>query len=316
MKLLSGHLLPSPAPTNHASSLCALPDGGLLAVWFGGHHESADDVEIYAARCENGVWRSPAQLSVPSGEACWNPVLWTDPMSGEITLWFKRGRKIAHWRTFVRRSSDSGRTWSAEEEAVPGDTSGGRGPVKNKPLLLRDGTLIAGASHESEDGRIWRAFFDLSADGGHTWQRTPYLETDRPVRLIQPTLWEDVDGVHTLLRSDSGFLWRADSPDSGRTWSKARPTAVPNNNSGVDCVFLPESGTLVLACNPVGQDWGARSPLSLLISRDGGRSWKRGLDPERGEGEFSYPAVVAADGALYVSYTWNRRGIRVRKVEA
>ena len=267
----------------------------------------------YAARCENGVWQSPVQLSGTTDEACWNPVLWANPESGEITLWFKRGRKIAHWKTFVRRSTDGGRTWSAEEEAIPGDCSGGRGPVKDKPVLLSNGLLIAGASHESEDGRIWRAFFELSEDGGHTWSRTPYLETNRPVRLIQPTIWEDTDGVHALLRSNSGVLWRADS-GNGRTWSKAYPTAIPNNNSGIDCTALPD-GSLALVCNPVGQDWGARTPLSLLCSTSGGREWKRALDLERGDGEFSYPAIVVRDGVAHITYTYNRRAIRYCAVE-
>ena len=91
-------------------------------------------------------------------------------------------------------------------------------------------------------------------------------------------------------------------------------TALPNNNSGIDGTALPD-GRLVLVCNPVGQDWGARTPLSVLVSGDGGRTWKRELDLARGEGEYSYPAVIAADGELLVTFTWNRRTVAFARIE-
>jgi predicted neuraminidase len=322
MKLIENGLIypvgAGPTPSCHASTVCALPEGRIMAAWFGGHHESADDVEIWSSVREGGQWSAPVQMSRTTDEACWNPVLYRD--GDDVTLFFKRGHKIAHWKTFVRRSTDGGRTFGAEEELIPGDESGGRGPVKDKPIRLSDGTLIAGASHESEDGKIWRAFFDLSPDGGHTWTRTLYLEVKEPTRLIQPTLWEDGDGVHALLRSDAGVVCRADSPD-GRTWSAVSRTALPNNNSGIDCVFLTDGssgdspdGRLALVCNPVGADWGARTPLSLLVSGDGGRTWKREIDLARGEGEYSYPAVIASGRELYITYTWNRRSVAFARV--
>ena len=324
MKLLSKTLLPVPTRSCHASTLCTVPGGegfSLLAAWFGGHHESADDVEIWLSRGEadgNGHftrWSDPVQMSRTTDEACWNPVLWSDPRTGgrDVTLFFKRGKNIAPWKSFVRRSHDGGITWDEERELCPGDETGGRGPVKDKPLLLRDGTLLAGASHESPDGTVWRAFFDRSEDGGYTWERTDYLETEQPVRLIQPTLWEDERGIHALMRSDSGFLWRTDSADGGKSWCRAYPTALPNNNSGVDLTALPD-GRLALCSNPVGSDWGARTPLTLSVSRDGGESWMRELDFVRGPGEYSYPAVIFAGDRLLCTFTWRRERIMAAEV--
>ena len=323
MKLLSKTLLPPASPSCHASTLCFVPGRGgeadrLLCAWFGGSRESADDVEIWLSEGrEDGegsfsVWSAPRMMSSPSDEVCWNPVLWND--GDDVTLFFKRGKKITGWRTFVRRSSDGGRTWDKERELVPGDRSGGRGPVKDKPVRLSDGVLLAGASHENPDGTVWRAFFDRSDDGGMTWERTPYLETEPPVRMIQPTLWEDGAGVHALLRSAAGFIYRADSEDGGRTWSAAYPTDLPNNNSGIDLARLPD-GRLALACNPVGSDWGARTPLTLFVSKDGGKSWLRELDFVRGPGEYSYPALIAAGGRLFCSFTWRREKVMVAEIK-
>ena len=87
-----------------------------------------------------------------------------------------------------------------------------------------------------------------------------------------------------------------------------RPTALPNNNSGLDLARLPD-GTLALACNPVSQDWGRRTPLSLMLSLDNGETWPRRLDLETGEGEFSYPSVVPTAVGMAVTYTWKRERI-------
>src|SRR5690606_1131008 len=111
--------------------------------------------------------------------------------------------------------------------------------------------------------------------------------------------------VHALFRSTDGRIHRADSVDDGRTWSPARPTALPNNNSALDVARLAD-GTLALACNPVAGNWAARTPLSLLFSRDEGTSWPSRLDVESGPGEFSSPALIAsgaeeASGAARVS---------------
>ena len=318
LKLLYKTFLTAGAPSCHASTLCFVPgaDGEpdrMLCAWFAGTRESADDVEIWlssSCRGKDGAfaqWSEPAVMSRITDEACWNPVLYAN--GRDVTLFFKRGKQITAWKTFVRHSSDGGASFGPESELVPGD-SGGRGPVKDKPVRLSDGTLLAGASHENPEGTVWRAFFDRSEDGGTSWTRTGYLELagDGKTRLIQPSVWEDGDGVHALLRSDSGRIWRADSSDLGRSWGPAYPSEMPNNNSGIDCVSLAD-GRLVLVCNPVGSRSGGRTPLSLFVSESGGAEWKRELDLARGPGEYSYPAVISVRDRLYCSFTWRRQRI-------
>ena len=45
------------------------------------------------------------------------------------------GWRIPFWRTMVQKSHD-GKTWTHATQLVPGDI-GGRGPVKNKPIVLQ-----------------------------------------------------------------------------------------------------------------------------------------------------------------------------------
>lgn len=293
-----------PTPSCHASTLILLPNDDVLAAWFGGAYEGAQDVEIWCARRTRAGWTEPWQISPGCDVPCWNPVLYRE--GKKITLWYKQGTPIPAWYTMTRESTDEGETWTPARELVAGDRTDGRGPVKNKPLRLRNGWLLAGASHESLDGH-WLAFSDLTQDGGETWIRSAYLDSLPRANLIQPTLWESESGVHMLLRSNAGYIYRADSRDHGITWSRAVPIPVPNNNSGIDCAALPD-GRVALACNPVGEA-SLRTPLCLMLSEDDGLHFSRILDLAAGEGEYSYPAVIFAGGCLHVTFTDHRTRI-------
>lgn len=331
LKILRKEFVMAKCPTDfcHASTLLPLSDGSLLCCWFGGTREGSADTAIYGSRRSGGVWSVPRRLA-DGAEACWNPVLFAD--GGKILLFYKEGQEIADWRTLLKESSDNGRTWSAPRELVPGDGSGGRGPVRSKLLRLAGGRLIAGASTERG---LWRSYADYSDDGGLTWRRSKPIVIDgleyaagerttagREIAVseqsfygrgvIQPSLWQDESGVHMLLRSSEGHVYRSDSADGGDSWSSAYPLALPNNNSGLDTVRL--GGRLYLACNPVAANWGQRSPLSIFASADG-RGWHKLLDMETQPGEFSYPALLAHAGRLLLSYTYDRRNICVAELQ-
>jgi predicted neuraminidase len=319
----------------HAATLVGRPDGGWLAAWFAGTREGHEDVAIWAAtrRPRNAsdggsdggetsaepppplgpgaAWSAPRPIARVRAEAHWNPVLFALDTGGEaLVLHFKVGERIRHWETWHQSSTDGGETWTPATPLVPGDR-GGRGAVRAKPIRLASGDWLAGASLERK-GR-WDVFFDRSPGGLTNWRATPLVERDRRAfggkGLIQPTLWESRPGhVHALLRSTDGRVHRSDSDDDGNTWSPAYPTALPNNNSGLDVARLAD-GRLALACNPVPGNWAARTPLSVLFSEDNGATWPARVDVETEPGEFSYPALVARGDRLALAYTWNRRRI-------
>lgn len=199
------------------------------------------------------------------------------------------------------------------------------------------------AQPEPDEPIRWKPFIDVSADGGETFARAAPipLMADRenssvsplpgsisgsvsalpllPCRVkrqgaIQPALWQSADGsVHALMRSSEGCILRSDSPD-GLTWSPASTTDLPNNNSGIDLVQLKD-GRIVLCLNPVAGDWGARTPLWLYISTDGGDSFKPLMNLEMNEGEYSYPSLATEGNTLYLSYTWKRLQIAAWTIE-
>jgi predicted neuraminidase len=314
-----------PFASCHASTLVVLANNEILVAWFGGSKEGADDVAIWMSRRVQGKWQSPTKVADREGIPHWNPVLFQG-QDGTIFLFYKVGHKIKEWQTMVMISEDEGHTWTRPEALVHGDI-GGRGPVKNKPIILANGTWIAPASIENDE---WNAFVDISCDQGRTWvksemvplQRLPSQETSssstkvarpgdffRGKGVIQPTLWESKPGVvHMFLRSTEGHIYRSDSQDSGETWCIAYPAGLPNNNSGIDLVKL-DSGILALVYNPIGTNWGPRTPLVVVLSTDNGQSWREELLLEDEEGEYSYPAIVARGETIYITYTWKRKRI-------
>jgi len=299
----------------HASTLVRLDDGNFLVAWFGGTAEMNPDVGIWLSKGNAGMWSAPRQVAKIRDDAHWNPVFFSDG-KGTVYLYFKVGVEINIWETWVISSRDGGITWSEPAELVKGDI-GGRGPVRNKPIILSDGSWLAGASHEAGE---WNVFIDRSNDNGKTWQATPYLTLDRSkfngMGVIQPTLWESTPGnVHILVRSCSsnGKIYRSDSEDYGKTWSALYATDMPNNNSSIDLVQLA-NGTLVLAYNPVSGNciWASRALLHLAISYDNGITWQKNVILENDEdekAEYSYPAIITYDNRVALTYTWKRQRI-------
>ena len=309
-------------PQCHASTLVALDNGDILSAWFAGSYEGHSDVAIWLSKRGQRGWSDPIKVADVEEMPCWNPVLFNDN-KGTIFLFYKVGKTIPSWFTMFKTSTDDGDTWSEPKELIKGDT-GGRGPVRNKPIILSDNTFLAPASTETETD--WDAFVDISKDGGKTWTKSGMVPRDADQfegkGLIQPTLWESKPGmVHMLIRSTEGFIYRSDSEDNGLSWSKAYPTDLPNNNSGIDLIKL-ENGALVLVYNPIKGNWAARTPIVCSISYDNGNSWEDELVLEHNEkpkdktdGEFSYPAIVSRGNMVYITYTWKRRSVIFYEIE-
>ena len=321
-----------PFASCHASTVLPLPDGRVLAAWFGGSYESHGDVAIWLSE-RNGdrTWTAPRKVADEDGVPHWNPVLAAAP-DGTVHLFYKVGTNCREWRTRFITSADGGGSWS---KPVEPPVAGGFpvGPVRNKPIVLADRTWLAPTSLETQT--IWDAAVTISRDNGRTWELGGPVPLDHATYagkgIIQPTLWESGRGsVHMLLRSTAGRIYRSDSTDGGRTWCPAYATELPNNNSGIDLAQRAD-GTLALCHNPVPADWGKRTPLVIAFSRDNGANWTDALvledeDPPIDEqrvqldrahraNEFSYPAIVAVGTRLLVSYTWKRERICCREID-
>lgn len=300
----------------HASTIEETP-AGLIAAWFGGTEEKHADVGIWVSRRIEGRWSDSVevangvQYSLPDGtlhrHPTWNPVLFQYP-KGPLLLFWKCGPSPDTWWGMMARSEDHGATWS-EPKRLPEHIDG---PVRNKPILLTDGTLLCGSSTEF-DG--WRVHFERTNDQGRTWQRTPAIHDGRTVGAIQPTLLRHGDGgIQALCRNQNGDgrVLSTSSVDGGLTWSELTPIGIPNPNSGINAVTLKD-GRHLLVYNHTHRGKGSprgREMINVAISSDG-IHWQPALTLDREtKAEFSYPAVIqAADGQVHITYTWKRQKV-------
>ena len=332
---------PLGAAQSHASSLLVSGEAVLVA-WFAGTHEGAADTRIHVARGGlDGVFATPVVVA-DAPVAHWNPVLASGP-DGRVWLFFRRGSRIDTWTTWVCHSADAGRTWTQASELVPDDRSGGRGPVRQAPVAYADAWVAPGSVEVWSDPPVWDSFVDV-CDDATAWRRVVLPLDHARVRgagSIQPALVTGSQGqLVVLTRATGGATLRSETSDPLH-WPALVPCGLPNNNSGLAAVGLPD-GRLAAVHNTATQDWGSRGHLAVSTSADDGLSWrfrvslegepangKRSLDPgpdgspvtaavsgvvTSGEGEYSYPSASVVGDELWVTYTWQRRGIALARV--
>jgi predicted neuraminidase len=297
----------APFPSCHASTIVECR-GQLLAAWFGGTHERHPDVGIWFARREDWGWSSPVEVangveSPTLRYPTWNPVLF-QPKSGPLMLFYKVGPSPSEWWGMLMTSTDAGRTWSKPRRLPDGIL----GPIKNKPVELENGDILAGSSTEDQG---WRVHFERSTDGGETWTRTPPLNVPTKIAAIQPSILFHKNGrLQALGRTRATGIFEIWSEDDGKTWGEMGLTGLPNPSSGTDAVTLADGRQLlVYNHNP---NYKGRSPLNVALS-DNGKTWLAAavLEDDPTHPQYSYPAVIqTADGLVHVTYTWRRERIK------
>ena len=315
---------PRNALCSHASTIVELSGGRLMAAWFAGSAEGNPDVSIWSSQTENGAWADPAELADEDGVACYNPVLF-HTQDGRLWLYYKFGLHPDRWTAARCWSQDEGATWS-DREYLP---AGLYGPVRAKPLMTAEATVVSGTSVETY--LSWACWIERSTDNGLSWSKIGPItvpefyarkefNSDAPLAVPGSADWFRTRGIiQPSVVSMGGQRLRlyarstariakvcvADSEDAGLTWTQARPIEVPNPNSGIDAIGLSD-GRVVLIYN---HSESARTPLNLAVSRDG-TSFDMFQTLEEQPGEYSYPAVIqSSDGNLHMTYTWNRERI-------
>ena len=295
----------APFPSCHASTILETAPGKLLAAWFGGTAEGDKDVAIWLSRRNGSTWSPPEKVAEESGQPCWNPVLFRERKSGDVLLYYKAGPSPQTWSGFYKRSRDGGATFG-DPYILP---AGLLGPIKNKPVQLDDGTILAPTSNESF--KTWASWVERSTDGGRSWTRHgPIFHPDNPYGVIQPSILMRRDGSLMMVMRSRGIgqVCMATSQDRGLSWSAASAIeSLPNPNSGIDAVTLAD-GRQALVYNPTHR---GRTPLALALSNDDGQTWQIAKTLEDEPGEYSYPAIIQTDdGTLHITYTWKRQRIR------
>nr|WP_294941344.1 sialidase family protein [uncultured Mucilaginibacter sp.] len=297
----------------HASTIVETKTGELLMACFGGSAESRPDVAIWMQKLGTAHAGNEPRM-VADGRIdsttrfpAWNPVLFK-LNTGRLFLFYKVGPNPRDWWAMVKTSDDGGATWSVARRLPKGIL----GPIKNTPVQLADGSILAPSSTEENNGR-WKVHMERSTDMGATWAAIP-VDTAGKFDVIQPSILQYKNGsLQILCRSKHGKVVQAWSSDRGKSWGALSATPLLNPNSGTDAVTL-KSGKQLIVYNPdvPGKDWfNGRCKLRVACSTDG-KTWRDVAILEDGtKEEYSYPAIIqTTDGLIHITYTFNRENIK------
>ena len=146
------------------------------------------------------------------------------------------------------------------------------------------------------------------------WTSVPVVSGaggDVALKAEEPIWWALPDGNLVALFRDnakSGYVFRAFSSDSGRTWSRPVATDFPDARSKLHgCRLRDGRYVLVSNANPAGRD-----PLTLAVSRDG-------LVFDQlfylvGGRHVDYPHVYEHDGHVYVAHSGGKQSVEIQRV--
>jgi len=295
----------------HGASLVELSNGDLLATWFSSEIETGDDARIFGSRWNRteGTWGAP-QTIVPDdySKSVGNTALYRDD-DGRIWLFFA-AVVVGGWSGAMVdyvQSTDEGASWTKGERLV-----GWLGNLpRNLPIKTGDHQMLVPLFID-----FW---YEANLVGSYTatikYRDGVIVEKSyaslKDHDAIQPTLVKLPKGDILLLARDKSdrFIRRAWSRDNGRSWVDEGITTLPNPGSAIAATYIDELGCVLLAYN---HSRTARNPLSLAVSFDGGKSFRKIIDLEYKEGEddvaFAYPTLLrTADGLIHAIWSHDKR---------
>jgi predicted neuraminidase len=285
-------------------------------VWYGGEGEYAVKTAVWGTRLRRGDtrWSDPQPIARDPLRSVGNAVIW-QAADGAVWLFYvvRHGDTWSDSRIQGKISRDGCETWS--DAFVVSEQQGMM--VRGRPLELGGGAFLLPTYHETGHdtevvGAESTSLFLRFDPAKHTF--TP----SSPIRSrngnIQPAVVA-LDGSRMVAYCRrgggygpawKGYIVRSESEDGGLTWSEGVNSQFPNPNAAVDLLKLA-SGKLLLIFNDSMVD---RTPLTLAVSKDSGRSWPVRRNLAEGPYDYAYPyAVQGHDGRIHVVYTSGGRTV-------
>ncbi len=321
----------------HSSTAVSLPNGNLLAMWYGGTREGHTDVNIYASVFDRKTqkWQKSKPILDRYQVAddldryikkIGNPTLVRHP-AGPLVLAYVTV-SLAGWASSqvnMMVSYDDGQSWHASKHLVTSPFLNISTLVKNDMVIYQDGTIGITAYHEliGQFSEIIR----VNLDG----QVINKYRISSGAETIQPTISvHDKNNAVSYMRDTSKNVQkvrRSVTSDGGLTWSAYESTMLDNPNSSVFSFIDSKDRSWLILNNSIKHvkhalDNGghqSRGNLALAVSTNQGENWrivhyfekakeKKATDKES---KYSYPWVTVGDnGEFNLFYTWNRKVIK------
>jgi len=206
---------------------------------------------------------------------------------GSVLLLFMRQHRAGELTNHVWKSRDEGQSFKPWATFTPrSDFALCNGTIKR----LASGRLLLPvnppASGRPAETGPYAATVLYSDDDARSWQVSS-SRIELPLRgAMEPHVEQAADGrVLMVIRSQTGRVQLSESHDDGLTWGVPTPLDLRAPESCPDLTRLPGTDHLLLVWNnsydpKFRSHFGKRSPLSLAVSTDHGRSWRPIADVE------------------------------------
>jgi sialidase-1 len=310
-------------PRNTEGDFAVLKDGSVLLIYtrFTGGGSDHDQADLVSRVSSDGgmTWTGEDRVVVANtGGLNVMSVSLNRLQDGRLALFYLEKNSLTDCRPVVRFSSDEAMTWSETVAIVPDDEMGYYVLNNDRVVQLSGGRLLAPlALHHRPDwekpdwnGEVGVYFSD---DAGATWQRSAGWQkaldaSGKRIAAQEPGVVELKDGgVLMFIRTGAGELYQSRSADRGATWSLPVAMGVASPQSPASIERIPGGDTLAMVWNdhsalPVPERK-ARTPLSLALSRDEGRTWTPSIAIESDpKGWYCYTAMEFVGDRLLLAY--------------
>lgn len=305
-------------PRNSEGDFIQLKDGRILFIYthFTGGQSDHASAHLASRQSDDGgrTWSTESK-EVIANEGGMNimSVSLVRLQSGDIGLFYLRKNSLDDCRMLMRRSGDDGETWS--DEIVCTDPPEYYVVNNDRVIQLQSGRLLVPAALHQWEGetRILPAdaLCFISDDNGTSWRRSttiiPAISASRTGHQ-EPGVVALPDGrVWMFTRTDKGVQYQSFSDDGGDTWSEAGPTTIHSPVAPASVERVPGTDQLLMVWNDHSTIDDAlkskRTPLTVAISDDGGKTWPRKTviedDPD---GWYCYTAIEFVDGHVLLGY--------------
>lgn len=310
-------------PRNSEGDFISLADGRLLFVYThftGGSGDHASAKLVSRVSEDQGATWSPRDRVVVKNEGDWNvmSVSLLRLADDRIALFYMRKNSLNDCRPYVRFSSDEAESWSEPVEIIGEDSLGYYVLNNDRVIQLSGGRLLLPvALHNRPDWQQpdWRGEITcyLSDDAGRSWRRSKTQQTvhdpsGNRIHAQEPGVVElDDQRVMMWIRTGAGQQYQSFSSDRGETWSPPEPMPLASPRSPASIERIPATGDLLAVWNDHAHLEPAqrndRTPLSIAISRDEGKTWTRSKniasDPQ---GWYCYTAIEFVDDQVLLAH--------------
>lgn len=322
-------------PRNTEGAFLTLRDGRIVFAYtrFSGGTDDHDAATIAARFSADGgsSWSTDDVTFVHrEGEMNVMSVSLLRLKDGRIALFYLRKNSVFDCKPYLRFSTDECRSWSEPVQCIGED---GYWVLNNDRMVeLPSGRLVMPVALHARLGNDYNprgiAMVYLSDDGGATWLRgKTVLEcpTGSRTGFQEPGVVALKDGrLMMFIRTRLGSQYLSFSSDQGETWSEATASDIASPLSPASVKRIPSTGDLLMVWNDhsnVPEAWravdqapsargGRRTPLTLAISRDEGKTWlNRQNLLDHPDGWYCYTAIHFEGEHLLVGFVSGGQGL-------